>query len=82
MSVVLNTLTKPPPSSKRIKDAALAYGKRHWEDLLKPGFMLEYPGCTPEDPKFLSNIRDYKKRRFDELSEEEEEGGEERGVEL
>lgn len=71
VSVVLNNLAKPSPSGNRIKDPALAYGKRHWDDLLKDEFYAEHPGISSDDPHFLDHVRVFKRRKFDELPEEE-----------
>ncbi|KAE9393385.1 hypothetical protein BT96DRAFT_999497 [Gymnopus androsaceus JB14] len=68
MKAVLSNIAKPSPSSGRMKDPALEYGKQNWEEL-REGFYTKNPTAMQDDPHFLPDVNLYKQRRFDELPE-------------
>lgn len=54
-----------------MKDPAIEYGNRHWEDKLKEGFYAKNPEAKQGDPNFLVDVRTYKQHVFHELPEDE-----------
>lgn len=52
-----------------MKDPALLYGDRHWDEGLRDEFYAQNPKASQDDPYFLTSVRTYKKRKFEELPE-------------
>lgn len=71
---ILTNITKPSPSTSRVKDPALEWGTQNWDDELKEQFYIEYPDIDQTDPNFLPLVRAFKKRKFEELPEIERMG--------
>lgn len=69
---ILKNMTKSSsPSTSRAKDPALEWGNQNWDNELKEQFYTENPDIDQTNPTFLPLVRSSKKRKFEELPEDE-----------